>query len=74
MVTPSCGSSTFRTVPDALATPWGSRLTLPDVTSFDPLTALLSAAAGLALMRLKANVLLVILACAAMGLLRGLLA
>jgi hypothetical protein len=31
-------------------------------------------AAGLALMRLKANVLLVILACAAMGLARGLLA
>lgn len=59
---------------DTLTTPWGSRLTLPDVMSFDPLTALLSVAAGLALMRFKANVVLVILACAGMGLLRGLLA
>jgi chromate transporter len=59
---------------DTVTTPWGSRLTLPDAISFDPLTALLSVAAGLALMRFKANVVLVILACAGMGLLRGLLA
>lgn len=59
---------------ETLPTPWGSRLSLPDPASFDPLTALLSVAAGLALMRFKANVVLVILACAATGLMRGLLA
>lgn len=59
---------------ETLSTPWGSRLSLPDLASFDPLTALLSVAAGLALMRFKVNVVLVIVACATMGLLRGLLA
>lgn len=59
---------------ETFSTPWGSRLTLPGLGSFDPLTALLSVAAGLALMRFKANVVLVIVACAAIGLMRGLLA
>ncbi len=58
----------------ALTTPWGSRLTLPDLMSFDPVTALLAVAAGVALMRFKVNVVLVIVACAALGLARGLLA
>ncbi len=54
-------------------TPWGSRVTLPDLISFDLPTATLAIAAAVALMRFKANVVLVILACAAMGLARGLL-
>ncbi|MDP2260992.1 MAG: chromate efflux transporter [Caulobacter sp.] len=57
----------------SLATPWGSRLTLPDLTSFDALTAILAVAAGVFLMRFRANVVLVIVACAACGLARGLL-
>lgn len=59
---------------ETLPTPWGGRLSLPDLASFDPLTALLSVAAGLALMRFRANVVLVIAACALIGLSRGLLA
>jgi chromate transporter len=59
---------------DALATPWGSRLTLPDLASFDALTAALAMAAGVALMRFRVNVVLVIIACAGLGLARGLLA
>lgn len=58
---------------ETFSTPWGSRLSLPDLASFDPLTALLSVAAGLALMRFKVNVVLVIVACATTGLIRGLL-
>jgi chromate transporter len=58
---------------ETLVTPWASRLALPDVASFDPLTAILAVAAGVALMRFKVNVVLVIAGCAALGLLRGLL-
>lgn len=57
-----------------LATPWGNGLTLPDPASFDPLTAFLAVVAGVALMRFRVNVVLVIIACAATGLMRGLLA
>lgn len=59
---------------DTLTTPWAARLTLPDLATFDPATALLAIAAGVALMRFKANVVLVIVACAAAGLARGVLA
>lgn len=58
---------------ETLTTPWGSRLTLPDLATFDPVTALLAIAAGVALMRFRVNVVLVIVACAAAGLARGLL-
>jgi len=58
---------------ETLTTPWGSRLTLPDLATFDPVTALLAIAAGVALMRFRVNVVLVIVACAAAGLSRGLL-
>jgi chromate transporter len=58
---------------ETLVTPWGSRLALPDLATFDPLTASLAVAAGLALMRFKVNVVPVIAGCAALGLLRGLL-
>ena len=51
--------------------PWGARLTVPDLTSFDALTALLAVAAGLALMRFRVNVVLVVVGCALAGWLRG---
>lgn len=50
--------------------PWGGRVWLPDLTSLDWITAALALAAGVALIRFKANVVLVILGCAAAGLLR----
>lgn len=62
----------FATVGEATA-PWGARLSVPDLASFDLLTAMLAVAAGLALMRFRVNVVLVVLACAALGWLRGLL-
>lgn len=52
-------------------TPWGSRLSIPQPASLDPLTALLAIAAGVALMRFRANVVLVVLGCAALGWLRA---
>jgi chromate transporter len=58
-------SRDFRT-----ATPWGHPLALPDMASFDPLAAAIAIAAGAALIRFKANVILVIAACAAAGYLR----
>ncbi len=54
-----------------LATPWGGRINLPDLAAFDPWAALLALAAGVALIRFHVNVVLVILACAAVGLARG---
>jgi len=60
---------------DAMTTaPWGHRLTLPDLMSFDPVAALIAIAAALALMRFKANVVLVIVLCALAGWARQLLA
>jgi chromate transporter len=50
--------------------PWGGTVWLPDLTSLDMITAALALAAGVALIRFKANVVLVILGCAAAGLLR----
>ncbi|MEQ1708443.1 MAG: chromate efflux transporter [Terricaulis sp.] len=51
----------------SVATPWGKLLVLPDLLSFDPNAALIALAAGVALIRFKANVLVVIIACAAAG-------
>ncbi|MFZ5668743.1 MAG: chromate efflux transporter [Pseudomonadota bacterium] len=50
--------------------PWGARTYLPDLASLDIVTAALAAAAGVALVRFRANVVLVVLACAAAGLAR----
>jgi chromate transporter len=51
----------------SLATPWARALPAPEIASFDPLAALIALAAGVALIRFKANVIVVILACAAAG-------
>ena len=61
------GSSAYRW-------PWGGRVRLPDVTSLDWITAALALVAGVALIRFRANVVLVIFGCAAAGLLRWALA
>lgn len=53
-----------------VAAPWGRALALPDILSFEPFTAIIALAAGVALIRFKANVLLVIVACACAGLAR----
>jgi chromate transporter len=53
-----------------VATPWGHTISVPEFASFDPLAALISFGAAIALIRLKANVLLVIMACAIASLLR----
>ena len=59
---------------DAMMTsPWGHTLGVPEVTSFDPAAALIALAAGVALMRFKANVVLVIMLCALAGCARLLL-
>jgi chromate transporter len=50
--------------------PWGATIWLPDLTSLDGVTAGLALAAGIALVRYRANVVLVILACGAAGLVR----
>ena len=47
--------------------PWGHRLFAPDFASFQWLPTLLAAAAAVALIRFRANILLVILACALAG-------
>jgi chromate transporter len=50
-------------------TPWGHTLVLPSITSFDAAEALIALAAGIALVRFKTNVGLVVLASAIAGLL-----
>jgi len=40
--------------------PWGADLTIPDMTSFDPVATLIAAAAGVALIRYHANAILVV--------------
>jgi len=50
--------------------PWGGSVWLPDPTSLDLITTAIALAAGVALIRFKANVVLVILACALAGLVR----
>ncbi len=49
-------------------TPWGSSFYWPELASLQWLPAALAVAAGIALIRLRANVLVVIAACAAVGL------
>ena len=53
--------------------PWGARLAVPDLSSFDAITAALAVAAAAALIRFKVNVVLVVAGCAVAGLVRGLL-
>ncbi len=53
------------------AMPFGQSLTLPVAGTLDPFALLIAAAAAVALIRLKANILLVVLACAAAGLVRS---
>jgi chromate transporter len=52
---------------DNLALPLGNDLLYPDIASFDPIAALIALVAGIALIRFKANIILVILACALAG-------
>ena len=52
----------------AWMTPWGSGFYWPEIASLQWLPAVLAVAAGVALIRFKANVLVVILGCAAVGL------
>ena len=54
-----------------VGTPWGARLLLPNPAAFDLVTALLAAAAAVALIRFRINVVLVIVACALAGLVRA---
>ena len=57
----------------AWSAPWGHSLELPIRASLDPYALALSVAAGLALIRWKINVIVVVLACAALGVaIRGL--
>lgn len=53
----------------ALSLPWGGVLTLPDLAAPDFLAILIAAAAAIALIRFKANIVLVVIACALAGLL-----
>ncbi len=50
-----------------LTTPWGRALQLPVLTSFHWIAALIALAAAIALIRLKANAALVVVACGAAG-------
>ena len=50
--------------------PGGGRVTLPDPGTLDPLALLISAVAATALIRFKANILIVVIACALAGLVR----
>ncbi len=50
-------------------TPWGHALVLPAITTFDLTEAVIALAAGIALIRFKANVALVVVVCAIAGLL-----
>jgi chromate transporter len=52
----------------AVAAPWGRALTAPELASFDWIAATIAAAAAVALIRFRVNVLLVIAACAIAGL------
>ncbi len=54
--------------------PWGGSVWLPDPATFDLITTAIAVAAGVALIRFKSNVVLVILACALAGLVRWWLA
>lgn len=54
----------------ALQLPAGHALILPDFLTLDPLALLIAAAAATALIRFKANILLVVIACALAGLAR----
>eukprot|EP01035_Chromulina_nebulosa_P023872 gene23872-30977_t len=54
--------------------PWGGSVWLPDPATFDLITTAIAVAAGVALIRFKGNVVLVILACALAGLVRWWLA
>jgi chromate transporter len=58
----------------SLRWPWGGRVWLPDLSAFDGLTAALALAAGVALIRFRANVVAVVLSCAGAGLVRWWLA
>jgi chromate transporter len=51
-----------------VAAPWGATLSVPDLSTFDPLAALIAAAAGLALVRYRVNAALVVLAALLVGL------
>ncbi|MEE2690895.1 MAG: chromate efflux transporter [Pseudomonadota bacterium] len=55
----------IRTAP--ATTPWGHVVAAPDLLSLDPYAALIAAAAAVALIRFKANAILVVLAAAAAG-------
>lgn len=57
-----------------VAWPWGGEVVLPDLRAFDVVTAILAVAAGVALLRFKVNVVLVILACGLAGIVRWALA
>lgn len=52
-------------------TPWGGRVLLPNLMAFDAVTAAFAAAAAVALIRFRINVVLVIAACALAGLVRA---
>lgn len=54
----------------AFATPWRRTIAAPELLSFEPLAAFIALGSAIALIRFKANVLLVILACALAGLVR----
>ncbi len=53
----------------SVATPWDHTLALPEPRSFDVIETAIAVAAGVALIRFKANVALVVVACALVGLL-----
>ncbi|MDP3460864.1 MAG: chromate efflux transporter [Hyphomonas sp.] len=59
----------FRTTRETVL-PAGITLNLPDLLTLDPLALAIAAAAAIALIRFKANILLVVLACALAGLVR----
>lgn len=61
------GSHVLFTRDMALATPWGRTLRLPDLASLDPFAAAIAVAAAIALVRFKANVIAVVIACALAG-------
>ncbi len=57
-----------------IATPWDHALSVPQLSSFDAMAAAIAIAAAIALIRFKANVVLVIAVCAAAGMARTLAA
>ncbi len=54
-------------------TPWNHAVDLPDASSLDPVALAAAILAAAALIRLKANMLIVIAACGAIGLLRAII-